>query len=48
MSLEHGLYRARRFRRKEACDYLNDEHGVRRSPRTLAKLAVLGGGPVMI
>jgi hypothetical protein len=48
MSLEHAPQRARRFRRKEACDYLSDEHGVRRSPRTLAKLAVLGGGPVMI
>lgn len=48
MSLEHAPHRARRFRRKEACDYLSDEHGVRRSPRTLAKLAVLGGGPVMI
>ena len=48
MSLEHAPHRARRFRRKEACDYLSDEHGVCRSPRTLAKLAVLGGGPVMI
>jgi hypothetical protein len=27
---------------------LNDEHGVVRSPKTLAKLAVVGGGPEMI
>jgi hypothetical protein len=48
MSLEHAPQRQRRLRRTEACDYLRDVHGVVRSPKTLAKLAVQGGGPVMI
>jgi hypothetical protein len=34
-----------RMRRKVASEYLMEEHGVSLSPATLAKLAVLGGGP---
>jgi hypothetical protein len=34
-----------RMRRKVASEYLLEEHGVSLSPATLAKLAVLGGGP---
>lgn len=36
---------AKRFRRKEASEYLLAEHGVSLSTATLAKLAVIGGGP---
>ena len=32
-------------RRNEASEYLREEHGVQLSPATLAKLAVIGGGP---
>jgi hypothetical protein len=31
--------------RKTASKYLEEEHGIKRSPSTLAKLACLGGGP---
>ena len=34
-----------RFRRKGASEYLLAKHGVSLSPATLAKLAVIGGGP---
>jgi hypothetical protein len=34
-----------RLRRREASAYLAAAHGVRLSPGTLAKLAVIGGGP---
>jgi hypothetical protein len=34
-----------RMRRKVASEYLLQEHGVSLSPATLAKLAVIGGGP---
>ena len=34
-----------RMRRKQASEYLFEEHGVSLSPATLAKLAVVGGGP---
>jgi hypothetical protein len=33
------------MRRKQASEYLFQEHGVSLSPATLAKLAVVGGGP---
>jgi hypothetical protein len=35
----------RRVRRKEAARYLTDVWGIPMSPKTLAKLAVTGGGP---
>ncbi|HAH09798.1 MAG TPA: hypothetical protein DCL54_03430 [Alphaproteobacteria bacterium] len=35
----------RPLRRSEASIYLLDRHGVSRTPATLAKLAVTGGGP---
>ena len=35
----------RPFRRDEASAYLRDTHGVQRAPGTLAKYAVVGGGP---
>ena len=34
-----------RLNRKDAAEYLATNHGIRRSPRTLAKLACVGGGP---
>lgn len=34
-----------RVRRKVASKYLFDEWGISRTPSTLAKLAVIGGGP---
>ena len=34
------------LRRAAASQYLHETHGVERAPRTLAKLAVIGGGPV--
>jgi hypothetical protein len=34
-----------RLRRSEASRYLEEAHGVKRSPKTLAKDAVVGGGP---
>ena len=33
------------LRRKAASDYLRETHGLERAPSTLAKLAVIGGGP---
>src|SRR4051812_15016720 len=36
----------RKLRRKAASKYLFDEHGIVRAPSTLAKYAVIGGGPV--
>ena len=35
----------RRLRRAEASTYLLENHGIRRAVGTLAKLAVVGGGP---
>ena len=35
-----------KLRRKAASKYLFDEHGVVRAPSTLAKYAVIGGGPI--
>ena len=37
---------SRPLRRVEAAAYLLERHGIRRAPATLAKLAVIGGGPV--
>ena len=34
-----------KLRRQEASEYLKAKHGISRAPATLAKLAVLGGGP---
>jgi hypothetical protein len=33
------------LRRKAAAEYLEEKHGIVRAPSTLAKLAVVGGGP---
>ena len=39
--------RTHRFlRRTAASDYLRETHGLERAPSTLAKLAVIGGGPI--
>jgi hypothetical protein len=35
----------RRLRRSEASAYLREKYGINRKPNTLAKLAVIGGGP---
>lgn len=40
-----NLHSAPRLRRVEASAYLHEHHGIVRSPATLAKLAVIGGGP---
>jgi hypothetical protein len=34
-----------RVRRRQASEYLREQHGITLSPATLAKLAVVGGGP---
>ena len=34
-----------RLNRSESSAYLREEHGISRTPGTLAKLAVVGGGP---
>ena len=39
------ILKGRRLRRVEASRYLLDEWGISRTPKTLAKLAVTGGGP---
>ena len=39
------IEKTRRLRRKEASAYLLREWGISRTPKTLAKLAVIGGGP---
>jgi hypothetical protein len=36
----------RLLRRKTASEYLLETHGLDRAPSTLAKLAVIGGGPI--
>jgi hypothetical protein len=41
-----GVMRSKLLRRKAASEYLNQNHGVQRATSTLAKLAVVGGGPV--
>ena len=41
----HSRHWPARMRRKMASEYLFEEHGVSLSPATLAKLAVVGGGP---
>ena len=45
MSLEHSPARGRLRNTRQACDYLHDEYGIKRSPAYLAKLRVVGGGP---
>ncbi len=35
----------KRLRRSDASKYLEETHGIERTPQTLAKLAVIGGGP---
>jgi hypothetical protein len=43
----HFLNPPNRLRRGEASKYLRNTWGISRSPATLAKLAVIGGGPGM-
>jgi hypothetical protein len=48
MSLEHSPSKqVRRLRRAAASAYLKETWGLDYSPRTLAKLACVGGGPPM-
>ena len=48
MSLEHSPAKgARRLRRADASVYLKETWGLSYGPRTLAKLASVGGGPPM-
>jgi hypothetical protein len=36
---------SRRVRRTEAAAYIQEKHGIPCAPKTLAKYAVMGGGP---
>ena len=45
MSLDNSPARCRLRSTREASAYLRDRHGVIRSPATLNKLRVVGGGP---
>jgi hypothetical protein len=48
MSIEQARpHRRRRYRRSEASVYLKDAHDLDCACATLAKLAVIGGGPPM-
>jgi hypothetical protein len=48
MSPEHSPAKlVRRYRRTEASTYLKDVWGISRTPKTLAKLNVIGGGPLV-
>ena len=48
MPLEHSPPKSvRRFRRVQASAYLKEVWGISRSPKTLAKLNVIGGGPLV-
>ncbi len=38
----------RRLRRRGASAYLLERHGIKRSTQTLAKYAVVGGGPAFL
>jgi hypothetical protein len=40
------ILKVRRLRRIEASEYLQEVWGISRTPKTLAKLAVTGGGPI--
>jgi hypothetical protein len=44
--MENG--KRNRLRRKEASIHLAEAHNLSRAPSTLAKLAVIGGGPPMV
>lgn len=39
------MNKTKRLRRSEASKYLSETHGIGRTPQTLAKYAVNGGGP---
>lgn len=43
--MTHSRPFTRPLRRDEASAYLYDTYGISRTPRTLAKYAVIGGGP---
>ena len=43
--IQAGAQKVRRLNRREASQYLLDMWGMSRTPKTLAKLAVTGGGP---
>ena len=45
MSLEHSPARCRLRNTRQASEYLREQHGIGRSPATLSKLRVVGGGP---
>lgn len=44
--IQAGAQKVRRLNRQEASQYLLDKWGMRRTPKTLAKLAVTGDGPM--
>ena len=45
MSFKPNPEKGRNYRRAEASDYLKTTYGLSYTPNTLAKLAVVGGGP---
>jgi hypothetical protein len=45
MSLEHSPTKTRNYRRSEASAYLKENYGLSYTTATLAKMAVVGGGP---
>ncbi len=44
--IQAGAQKVRRLNRREASQYLLEKWGMRRTPGTLAKLAVTGDGPM--
>jgi hypothetical protein len=47
MTYQQHVAQKRRLRRRDASEYLKERHGLSYTPQTLAKLAVIGGGPEM-
>lgn len=45
MSLDHSPARCRLRNTRQASEYLREQFGIVRSPATLNKLRVIGGGP---
>ena len=48
MSLEHSPARGRLRTTRQASAYLQEKYGINRAPAYLAKLRVVGGGPVFV
>ncbi len=44
--IQAGAQKVRRLNRQDSSRYLNEKWGISRTPKTLAKLAVTGDGPM--